>query len=169
MPEIVDTTPVISSEDSILDTIKKLLGLDTGYTAFDIDITTHINSVFAILDQLGATPKGGFWISGREQTWGDYLEGRQHVEMIKSYIYLKVRQMFDPPATSFALDSIQKLITELEFRINVSELIFNPSAYGNATSGAFYWIVDDLGQFPKEAQQGDLGIDPDSGNVWRNT
>lgn len=116
-------------DDSILNTIKKMLGFDADYTAFDTDITMHINSVFSVMHQLGATPPAGFWISDAATKWSDFIEGRQHVEMVKSYMYFKVRLMFDPPATSFAIDAIKQQISEFEWRLNTLEFTFNPNPY----------------------------------------
>lgn len=105
-------------KDSILDTTKKMLGFDRSYTAFDLDILTHINSTFFTLQQLGIGPKTGFVITDREATWGAYLAG-DDISAVKSYMFLKVRMLFDPPTTSFANDAIKAQITELEWRLNV--------------------------------------------------
>lgn len=113
-------------DDSILNTIKKLLGIDAEYNAFDIDIQMHINSVFSVMHQIGAAPPSGFWIQDATTKWSDFIEGRQHVEMVKSYMYFKVRLMFDPPATSFAIDAIKSQIADLEWRLNIMEFTFNP-------------------------------------------
>lgn len=105
-------------KDSILDTTKKMLGFDRSYTAFDLDILTHINSTFFTLQQLGIGPKTGFVITDREATWGAYLAG-DDISAVKSYMFLKVRMLFDPPTTSFANEAIKAQITELEWRLNV--------------------------------------------------
>lgn len=105
--------------DSILDSIKKMLGLDPEYTAFDSDIVMHINSVFFTLQQLGLGPVQGFMITDKETKWTEYAEVEQNINAIKSYMYLKVRLLFDPPATSFALESMNKQLTEFEWRLNV--------------------------------------------------
>lgn len=103
---------------SILTSIKKLLGITAEYTDFDADIIMHINSVFSILKQLGVGPKEGFSITGDSETWTDFLPG-QNIDMVKSYIYLKVRLMFDPPINSSLIESINRQIAELEWRLNV--------------------------------------------------
>lgn len=106
--------------ESILTTIKKLLGLTEDYTPFDTDIIIHINSVFAILQQLGYGPEEGFSISDSTTTWDEYTDA-SHLELIKSYIYLRVRLLFDTAtASSATLDVIQKQIAEFEWRINVA-------------------------------------------------
>lgn len=103
---------------SILTSIKKLLGITAEYTDFDADIIMHINSVFSILKQLGVGPKEGFSITGDSETWADFLPS-QNIDMVKSYIYLKVRLMFDPPINSSLIESINRQIAELEWRLNV--------------------------------------------------
>lgn len=103
---------------SILTSIKKLLGITADYIDFDADIIMHINSVFSILKQLGVGPKEGFSITGDSETWADFLPD-QNIDMVKSYIYLKVRLMFDPPINSSLIESINRQIAELEWRLNV--------------------------------------------------
>lgn len=104
--------------DSILDTTKKMLGFDWDYTAFDIDIITHINSTFFTLHQLGLGPETGFSINDNTTTWSEFiLTG--NIEAVKSYMYLKVRLVFDPPANSFTQDAMKNAATEYEWRLNV--------------------------------------------------
>jgi hypothetical protein len=111
---------------SILDSIKKNLGLDTDYTIFDPDITMHINSVFFSLQQLGVGPADGFAIEDNTANWDLYI-GTDQINAVKSYVYIKVRLMFDPPATSFAIDSLAKQAEELEWRLNVQqEMVRHP-------------------------------------------
>jgi hypothetical protein len=104
--------------DSILDTTKKMLGFDWDYTAFDIDIITHINSMFFTLQQIGVGPEAGFSIIDNTKTWSEYTAGNT-IEAVKSYMYLKVRMIFDPPANSFTLDAMKNSATEIEWRLNV--------------------------------------------------
>jgi hypothetical protein len=104
--------------DSILDTIKKLLGFEWDYTAFDIDIITHINSEFFVLQQLGVGPTNGFSISDNTKTWAEYI-GPESIEAVKSYIHLKVRLIFDPPANSFTQDAMKNQAAEYAWRLNV--------------------------------------------------
>lgn len=107
-------------EESILVSIKKLLGIDSEYTHFDTDIIMHINSVFSVLTQLGVGPSEGFVIEDSNALWTDFLSSARDIEMVKSYIYLKVRLLFDPPTSSAAMESAKQLISELEWRINVA-------------------------------------------------
>lgn len=105
--------------DSILTTVKKLVGIDESYDAFDLDIITHINSALSTLDQLGIGPEEGFMIEDDSATWGDFLGDDIRLNSVKSLIGLKVRVVFDPPATSFTLDAFNKQIEELQWRLNV--------------------------------------------------
>lgn len=104
--------------DSILTTIKKMLGIEASDTSFDTDIIININSVFSILYQLGVGPLTAFSISDATATWVDFLVDSTKLELVKSYIYLKVRLIFDPPAMSFVLDAMNRQITEYEWRLN---------------------------------------------------
>lgn len=104
--------------ESILTSIKKLLGITEEYKHFDTDIVIHINTVFMILMQLGVGPETGFTISDDTSVWGDFLTSSAQLEAVKSYVYLRVRMLFDPPQGSVAT-SMENLIKELEFRLNV--------------------------------------------------
>lgn len=105
--------------DSILSSVKKVLHIDADYTAFDVDIILHINSVFTTLQQLGIGPEEGFSISSAEQTWNQYLEGDKNLNSVKTYMYLRVRLLFDSPETSHARQAMVDQATELEWRLNV--------------------------------------------------
>lgn len=153
--------------NSILDTTKKVLGLDADYDAFDIDVLMHINSVFAQLNQLGAGPSDGFEIENSSTLWDEYLgENKKNLAMIKSYMYTKVRLMFDTAsATSFYIASLEKQIAEFEWRINVAadkgDLTYIASTAGTT------WILEGGEQVPDEAVDGDLVYDDSNGNLWR--
>lgn len=106
-------------EQSILKSTKKILGLDDGYTAFDLDIITHINAAFSFLDQLGVGPSEEiFQIVSESQKWDEFDVPENQLSVVKTYIFLKVRLLFDPPGTSFLLESQQKQISEFEWRLN---------------------------------------------------
>ena len=105
--------------DNILSSIKKLLGIPTEETAFDSDIIMHINSVFMILNQLGIGPTDGFTISDDYALWSDFIPDGQNLELVKSYMYMKVRLMFDPPSSSAVLSAMEKSSSEFEWRLNV--------------------------------------------------
>ena len=104
--------------ESILTSIKKLLGPEESYDHFDTDIIIHINSALMVLNQLGVGPVEGFSISNKEAVWTDFVP-EKNVEAVKTYVYLKVRLIFDPPQSSFLVAAIEKQITELEWRLNV--------------------------------------------------
>lgn len=106
--------------DSILTSIKKLLGIDEAYTHFDSDLIMHINSVFMILTQLGVGPESGFSITDSDAVWSDFISNENSIEAVKSYIYLKVKLMFDPPLSGTVSDSMSRVISELEWRLNVA-------------------------------------------------
>lgn len=106
--------------DSILTSIKKLLGITQEETSFDQDLIMHINSVFSILTQLGVGPSEGFSIEDDSAIWSDFLEDSTNLELVKTYVYMKVRLMFDPPTGSAVMESMNKMISELEWRINVT-------------------------------------------------
>lgn len=106
--------------DSILNDIKKLLGIDNTYTEFDTDIIIHINSVFMILNQLGVGPESGYRITGSLNTWSEFTDNEYEMESAKSYIYLKVRMMFDPPQSSALMQAMNEQIKELEWRLNIA-------------------------------------------------
>ena len=105
--------------DSILTSIKKLLGITEEYEHFDPDIIVHINSAFMILNQLGVGPEEGFSIKDKNSTWNEFLSG-SNLEAVKTYVYLKVKLMFDPPLSSTVIEAIKSQISELEWRLNVS-------------------------------------------------
>ncbi len=106
-------------QDSILNTTKKALGLETEYEAFDVDVIMHINSIFATLNQLGIGPAAGFRIDDAVPVWSDFLLDEEPLNFVKSYMYLKVRMLFDPPTTSYLIEAFNKQADELEWRINV--------------------------------------------------
>lgn len=104
--------------DSILTSIKKLLGITEDYTIFDNDLTIHINSVFMILNQLGIGPERCYSIMDEAASWSDFLpESDQNHEPVKTYMYLKVKLLFDPPASSIVMESMNRIISELEWRM----------------------------------------------------
>lgn len=114
--------------DSILTSTKKNLGIAASYTAFDADVILHINSVFSTLNQLGIGPVEGFAITDANDMWSDFLEGDLRLNSIKTYMYLRVRMLFDPPTTGYHVGAIQKQIEELEWRLNiVREVDLNPA------------------------------------------
>jgi hypothetical protein len=117
-----------SDSDSILNSIKKTLGIDSAYTAFDIDVAMHINTSFTILQQLGVGPVDGFAIIDDTSVWSDYTDNNVMLASVQSYVFTKVKLLFDPPPTSFGLDAMKSLVSELEWRLNIAgEQINKPS------------------------------------------
>ena len=107
--------------ESILTSIKKLLGIAEEYDHFDSDLILHINSVFCTLTQLGVGPSEGFLISDKYDIWSDFIpEDNKKIEAVKSYMYLKVKMLFDPPLSSALIESTNRMINELEWRLNVA-------------------------------------------------
>lgn len=107
--------------DSILTSIKKLLGIAQECIDFDMDLIIHINSVLMILTQLGVGPEKGFTIKDSRDLWEDFLEDDlSKLEAVRTFVYLKVRLIFDPPSNSAVIESINRTISELEWRLNVA-------------------------------------------------
>lgn len=106
--------------DSILASIKKMLGITEEYNVFDTDIIMHINSVFFTLTQLGVGPPDGFTIQDETAVWCDFIPDGANLEAVKSYVYLKVKLLFDPPLSSAVTEAINKQINEFEWRLNVA-------------------------------------------------
>ena len=102
--------------ESILTSIKKLLGIQAEYTAFDQDLIIHINTAFAVLNQLNIGPPHGFAIEDDATTWDEYITSC-NLTMVRSYIYMKVRLMFDPPTSGILVESMKGMISELEWRL----------------------------------------------------
>lgn len=106
--------------ESILTSVKKMLGITEEYEHFDPDIIMHINSVFMILSQLGVGPAGGFIIEDDTTTWSEFTDNAVPLESVKSYMYLKVRLLFDPPTSGTVIESMNRMISEFEWRLNVA-------------------------------------------------
>ena len=126
--EIVDEDDELSDNnqdlsigmESVLTSIKKMLGIVEEYTHFDADLIMHINSVLSILNQIGVGPSEGFSIKDIEDTWTDFIPQSSKLEFVKSYTYMKVKLLFDPPLSSAVIESTNRMIAELEWRLNVA-------------------------------------------------
>jgi hypothetical protein len=142
--------------ESILDSLKKVAGVDYSNTDFDTDMLMHINAIFSDLQQLDVGPFG-FSISDNTTLWSDYLTEPILLGPVKSFIHLKVRLIFDTPGLSFVIEALQSQAAEFAWRINVlAESFVNLP----------WWDITGTLDFPVQAKAGDLGIDFDSGNVW---
>lgn len=106
--------------ESILTSIKKLLGLTEEYEQFDPEIVMHINSVFMDLRQLGVGPEEGFFIEDETSVWTDFVSEIGKIEAVKSYMHLRVKLLFDPPANSSLIESMNRQIAQFEWRLNVA-------------------------------------------------
>lgn len=105
--------------ESILNSTKKVLGMTEDYTAFDVDIIMHINTVLNTLTDLGIGPVEGFMITDKNAVWSDFIGDNINLNAVKTYTFYKVRLAFDPPASSFAVTALEKQAQELEWRLNV--------------------------------------------------
>lgn len=105
--------------ESILTSTKKIVGLDADYTAFDTDIVFHINTAFSTLYQLGIGPDEGFMIEDATAVWADFIGTDKRLSSVKTYVYLRVRLLFDPPGTSYHIGAMKEEIQQLEWRLNV--------------------------------------------------
>lgn len=125
-------------DESILSSVKKVLGIPECYEHFDQDILLHLNSVMAILPQLGVGPEDGFVVEDDSATWSDFFKDEVDVKKFmytKSYICLRVRLLFDPPASSGAIDAMERQMRELEWRITVTRDPRDDSEEGTVNDG----------------------------------
>lgn len=112
--------------ESILTSIKKLLGIEESYEIFDPDIILYINSAFSTLTQLGVGPEEGFSIKDKTTNWSEYLNNDPRLDLIKNYVFLKVKLIFDPPTSSSVQSAYERMIQELEWRIlHTIEIMIN--------------------------------------------
>lgn len=109
----------MDNAESILTSIKKLLGIVEEYTQFDTDIIIYINNVFMTLQQLGIGPETGFSITDESEVWTDFIEDSTLLNSVKTYIYLKVKLLFDQPLSSSTVESFNKMIDEIEWRMKL--------------------------------------------------
>lgn len=104
--------------NSILDSVKKNLGINADYDVFDQDVLMHINTALSTLEQLGIGPEGGFEIEDAYASWDEVIGGDPRLNSVKTYVYLRVRLLFDPPTTSYLITAMKEQIQELEWRLN---------------------------------------------------
>ena len=110
----------MNNEESILDYVKKLLGIQKDYTHFDPDVIYGINAAFAVLTQLGVGPEEGFMISDDSTKWNEFVQDTARLSLIKEYVCLKTRLLFDPPSSNVLLEAYNKTATEYEWRLYVA-------------------------------------------------
>lgn len=121
-------------QDSILMTIRKLVCGDPYADHFDTDLLVHINACFSILNQLGVGPENGFVVTDETQSWSSYIADNYILNMVKTYITLKVKKIFDPPLTSSVLEAMDKEISQLEWRLNVAVDPVKPTSISKTTA-----------------------------------
>ncbi len=138
--------------DSILASIKKMLGLEDAYTPFDADVITYINSALMTLTQLGIGPKEGIDVTDYSQTWNDFLKEYKTIKpgAVQNYVYLKVRMLFDPPGNSFVMDALKQQAEEIAWRLNVQ-----------AESERVQDFITDDAHSRKRGWPGNENVDPD--------
>lgn len=120
--------------NSILSSVKKMLGLPEEYDAFDLDIITYINSAFTVLTQLGVGPADGFMIDDKTAIWSDFMPDMRFYQLVKSYVVLKVRLLFDPPISSAVLECYKTQINEYEWRLKTMVETEEVTEDGNSNS-----------------------------------
>lgn len=106
-------------EESILKTIKQLIGCPDDFEQFDLDLIVHINSAFATLTSLGVGPKEGYRITGADNVWSELEDDAQKLSLIKDYVYIKTRLLFDPPTSGSLMDSLKEQLKEMEWRLYI--------------------------------------------------
>ena len=121
-------------QDSILMTIRKLVCGDPYADHFDTDLLVHINACFSILNQLGVGPESGFVVTDDTQSWSSYIADNYILNMVKTYVTLKVKKIFDPPLTSSVLEAMDKEISQLEWRLNVAVDPVKPTSTSKTTA-----------------------------------
>ena len=121
-------------QDSILMTIRKLVCGDPYADHFDNDLLVHINACFSILNQLGVGPESGFVVTDDTQSWSSYIADNRILNMVKTYVTLKVKKIFDPPLTSSVLEAMDKEISQLEWRLNVAVDPVKPTSTSKTTA-----------------------------------
>lgn len=121
-------------QDSILMTIRKLVCGNPYADHFDTDLLVHINACFSILNQLGVGPESGFVVTDETQSWSSYVADNRILNMVKTYVTLKVKKIFDPPLTSSVLEAMDKEISQLEWRLNVAVDPVKPASTSKTTA-----------------------------------
>ena len=121
-------------QDSILMTIRKLVCGNPYADHFDTDLLVHINACFSVLNQLGVGPENGFVVTDETQSWSSYIADNYILNMVKTYVTLKVKKIFDPPLTSSVLEAMDKEISQLEWRLNVAVDSVKPTSTSKTTA-----------------------------------
>lgn len=152
----------VANPDSVLDSVKQALGLTPDVTQFDLDVTMHINSVIGSLLQMGVSNNSALYVPDNTTPWAAITTRQDVINLVKTYMYLKVRMIFDPPDGRYALPAVEKIIEELEWRI-VSTVESTP-----VIPVPTWWDLTGLLDFPSGAQTGDFGFDTSTWNIYVN-
>jgi hypothetical protein len=153
--------------DSILDKTKLMLNIEPEDTDFDVVIIAHINSVFADMVVLGVGPTLGFAIEDKVAQWSEYTDDKLHLNQVRSYMYSRVRLLFDPPTTSFAIDAIQKQIDKYEFYFTLYAPKNDYTDTVITAEDGRLWDLTGGKDFPARAPLGSRGIDLDTGEKFQ--
>lgn len=127
--------------ESILDSVKEMLGISIDDTSFDKELTMHINGALMVMTQLGVGSAEGYRITSNAETWAVFLQDRTDLELVKTDVYLRVKLVFDPPTNSFLVTSIDRQIAEYDWRIEAwhNPVMSNPDTYIPATEDTDDW------------------------------
>lgn len=167
--------------ESILDSVKKTLGLDDTVTAFDLDLTLLINGAMGNLHQVGVGGDTGFVIADNTMLWSQYVTSLTYLNQVKQYIFTWVKLAFDPPGTSFVIAAFEKQAEELLWRIGVAVEAENPPSDPftgitipttptgptlNPAHDYYWWDITTEGDFIPPANVGDIGFNTIDWNIW---
>lgn len=151
--------------ESILTSIKKMLGIPKEYEHFDEDIIMHINSVFMVLQQIGVGPSSGFYIEDDTKTWADFLGDPTQLQMVKTYMHHKVKLIFDPPASSVVMEAMKQIIAECEWRLREAAEFEDAIGTSNEHAKDYILLKDrkDGGKYAVYVNDGDLRMSKKEG------
>lgn len=156
-----------TNDKSILDSMKKTLGLLSDYTPFDEDLVLFINGVFGELRQLGVGPPMGFEIENANAKWSDFLGDDLRFAQVKTFMHHRVKQTFDPSENGSVSIDQEKQILELQWRIKVTVDEVYAEIEAQTDEGAIVWVLDEQGNFPEEAPYNAVGFNPVNRMIWR--
>jgi hypothetical protein len=155
----------VANPDSVLDSVKQALGLSPDSTSFDLEVTMHINAVIGFLQGIGVNNNGALYVSDNTTHWVSITSRQDLINLTKTYMFLKVKSIFDPPANPKVIDAMERQILEFEWRLqHMAEMPYSETA--PVILANRWWILNGFSDFPAGAVTGDLGIDFPSGTVW---
>ena len=157
----------VANPDSVLDSVKQVLGLTPDMTSFDLDIAMHVNAVIGSLQQFGVNSDAGLFISDNTVKWTSITTRQDVLNFVKTYVYMRVRFIFDPPASGFAISAIEKQVQELEWRI-VAAIESGLNADDAIIFLGTWYNLTGLLDFPAGSVSGDAGVDFGDYNIYVN-